>query len=416
MPAESSSTEPTTRLQFPDHLPSIEFSSPEAAKNCGISTALALEMMLSPTVTATGTVGYDQSHFAQLSVRVPGIVWRVEKRIGDLVKRGELLAIIDSAEVGNAKAALLEAAVLHNLNTLNLKNLNLVRGSVPEREVRHAEADVEVSQAKRFNAVQKLANLGFPIRLEDIEKLSADELSEKLLHLGLPKSLFSETASANLMPLIAPFDGIITACDIVQGEIVEPSQVPYTIVDTRKMWINLHVRQEDAVRLILGAPIEFEGSGDLQSISGTLTWIGTEVDPRTRTVRARAEVENPLIDSQDVSSSGRRALQANVFGTAQIRIGKETAAVVVPNEALHWQWEIGHEIVFIAAEDQRHFEPRIVGKGRVEGEFSEVLTGLRAGERVVTAGSRILSSELSDRLQSQLGDNAAAVREFDKGR
>jgi multidrug efflux pump subunit AcrA (membrane-fusion protein) len=84
----------------------------------------------------------------------------------------------------------------------------------------------------------------------------------------------------------------------------------------------------------------------------------------------------------------------------------------VPNDALHWQWELSRDIVFVPAADGRRFEPRIVRKGLVQDDWVQVLDGLSAGERVVTGGSRILLSELSETLQERWGENDAAVRDF----
>jgi len=395
-----------------DHLPAIEFATADAAYNCGIMTGRAEQQSMDDVVTASGVVGYDQTHLAQLAVRVPGIVWRVEKRVGDAVRPGDVLVIVDSAEVGDAKAALLEAAVVFNLKTQNLERLEKLEDVLAVRELREAQAAREVSRAQRFNAVQKLANLGFPLHLEDIANLSGDELAHYLHLLGLPKSLERETASANLIPLVAPFAGVVTTCEVVRGEAVTPSTTQYVVADIARMWINLDVRQEDSTRLRIGTEVDFSAEGDLRPVRGALTWIGTEIDPRTRTIKARAEVVNPPLDATQTDPLSRRLLQVNAFGTAQVVVSRQPATIVVPDEALHWQWEIGREIVFVTDGEGRRFEPRVVRKGMVRGSYAQVLEGLNAGERVVTSGSRILSSELSERLQRQLGDNADADRSF----
>ena len=103
-------------------------------------------------------------------------------------------------------------------------------------------------------------------------------------------------------------------------------------------------------------------------------------------------------------------LQASAFGTAEIVVATNPETVVIPNDALHWQWELGRDIVFVPSLDGRRFEPRIVRKGVVRDDHVQVLEGLSAGEHVVTGGSRILLSELSDTLQQRWGDNDTAVR------
>src|SRR5204863_3749220 len=121
--------------------------------------------------------------------------------------------------------------------------------------------------------------------------------------------------------------------------------------------INLDVRQEDVARLRLGATVLFQGGENQPAIPATLTWIGTGIDSRTRTIQARAEADNPLAESGAAGTNARRLLQANAFGSAQISIGSNPAAVVVRNDALHWQWEIWRQVVFVSSLDGGRFEP-----------------------------------------------------------
>jgi cobalt-zinc-cadmium efflux system membrane fusion protein len=414
-PAATAETQPAAlirRTLVDEQLPPIEFSSAAAARRCGIATAVAWRQAMNDFVEASGAVGYDQTRLAQLSVRVPGIVWRVEKRVGERVERGDVLMIVDSAEVGAAKAALLEAAVVYRLKQQTRARLEEVQSSVSMRSLREAEAAEEVARAQRFNALQRLLNLGFALSLEEIEGLPSDAIAERLHVLGLPKSLDCATPSANLIPLVAPFTGIITHCEVVRGEIVGSDISQYTIADTGRMWINLDIRDEDCAKVRLGATVVFSSDGGQAAVTGKLTWIGTEINPRTRTVQARAEVENPALEDSSGETMGRRTLQVNSFGTAEIFISASPETVVIPNEAMHWQWELGREIVFVPSPDGRRFEPRVIRKGLVRDDCVQVLEGLAPGEHVVTAGSRILMSELSETLRERWGDNDQAVRAF----
>ncbi len=392
-------------------LPVIDFGSAEAAKNCGIETSVAIERSIDEVVTANGVVGYDETRLAQLATRVPGIVWRVEKRLGDTVVAGDVLMIVDSAEVGNAKAMLLEAAVVYNSKAKLVERLEGIQGLVAGRELREAEAAREVSRAQRFNAFQKLVNLGFALRLEEIADLPTNELADQLHLLGLPPSLAAGTDSANLIPLRAPFEGVVTNCEVVRGEAVDSARPQYVIADMRRMWINLDVREEDSAKLSISTAVLFNGEGGALPVNGILTWIGTEIDPRTRMIQARAEVDNPLQLDPKNGHPGR-LLRVNSFGTAQILVSKNPLTVVVPDDALHWQWELEKQVVFVPSADNRSFEPRIVRTGLVRDEQAQVLEGLKPGDRVVTTGTRILASELSAQLQKQSGDNSDAVRDF----
>ncbi|MES2788426.1 MAG: efflux RND transporter periplasmic adaptor subunit [Planctomycetota bacterium] len=398
---------------FPSKLPVIEFSSDAAVRNCGIEIAAAKERQMDDVIVANGVVGFDQTRYAQLATRVPGIVWRVEKRVGDTVQSGDILVIVDSTEVGQAKAALLESAVTHNLKAQTLHRLEQIPESVAHRQIQEAEAEHKLAVVQRFNALQKLVNFGFPIHLDEITQLSTDKLTSRLQLLGLPANLASETSSANLIPLVAPFSGVITTCNVAQGEMVEPAKPQYVVADMRHMWIHLDIQQEDANRLQLGATALVRSEGDIDPIPCRITWIGAEVDPKTRTIQARAEADNPLQDASQSAPGARRKLRVNAFCSADIRVSNNPSAVVVHNDALHLQWEIGQQIVFVASPDRLHFEPRLVTKGLVRDDYVQIIDGLKAGELVVTAGSRILASELSERLQSQVGENNDAVRNFD---
>src|SRR5262249_3539404 len=91
------------------HLRRLQFASDEAAKKAGIDVAPARQSPLVEFVAANGEIAYDQNRVARLSSRVGGAVWRVEKQVGDKVQTGEVLALVDAAEVGRAKAEFLQA-------------------------------------------------------------------------------------------------------------------------------------------------------------------------------------------------------------------------------------------------------------------------------------------------------------------
>jgi cobalt-zinc-cadmium efflux system membrane fusion protein len=410
---EATSTHDAETAQTLDlnNLPTIEFSSSEAAKNCGLEIATARQQAMDEFVIAHGNVDYDQTHLAQLSVRVPGVVWRVEKRVGDVVRRDELLAIVDSADVGQAKANLLEATVLYNLKATTLERLESVKNAVPGREIAQARADQEMAKAQQLNALQRLVNLGFPINESALTNATLDGLTKYLQLLGLPSSLEAETESTNLIPLLAPFDGVVTQCHIVRGETVDPLVPQYVIANTERMWIELDVRQEDVNRLKIGTPLDFICETGAAPVSGVLTWIGTEIDTRTHTVHARGEVHNPAVEQAGLA---QRRLRAGTFGSARILVEPKSAIVAIPNSALHWQWEVEREVVFIPAEDGRTFTPRVVTKGEVRDGWVHIQSGLKPHERVVSSGSRVLASELSRNLQKEVGENADAIRLFNQ--
>ena len=118
--------------------------------------------------------------------------------------------------------------------------------------------------------------------------------------------------------------------------------------------------------------------------------ISTEVNDRTRTVLARAVVDNP-----------DGALRANVFGRASVSVRDAPSAIAVPSEAVHWEGCC--HVVFVRVADQI-FQPRKVVVGVRQRGFTEIRIGLVAGEVVATRGSHVLKADV---LKSRLGAGCA---------
>jgi cobalt-zinc-cadmium efflux system membrane fusion protein len=394
-------------LRVDGDLPPVEFSSKEAARNCGIGTDAVVERAFDDQLSVNAEIGYDETVHAQIASRVSGTVWQVRHRLGDAVKAGEVLAIIDSAEVGDAKLELLQDCVVYHLKAQHRDRLKQLANTLAGKELMEAEAAYQLAKSTRFNALQKLINLGFSINLADVDQLSEQELASKLQFLGIPEADRIEGASYNLIPLIAPFDATITRCDLVHGEAVQMHSAIYELADTGSMWVYLHVRQDDAAKLKHGMRVEFEPSDGRNVVEGTIRWIGSNLDKRTRTIKARIDVANPFAQE----GGSLRVLQAGMYGTARISLNQRSG-LAVPADAMRWVWEIGQEVVFVANEDEQHFEPVVVKKGITRQGWVEVTGQVHAGQRVVSQGSRVLAAELSNYLEGRLGDNASAVRRF----
>lgn len=400
-----------TVLQITDDMPSLSFSSKETAYNCGILIDTVRERTLDEQLATNAEVAYDQAHLAQLASRVSGTVVHVERLLGDEVKRGELLALVDSTQVGDAKLSLMQACITLHLKTQHRDRLANTQDVVPLKERIESEANYRLAKTERFNALQKLVNMGFNLDIKDVEGLNEKQLEEKLQFLGIPSAHHLETKSYNLMPVVAPFDGTIIRCEVVRGEAVHPLDAIYELADTSRMWVLLSARQDDAAKLHLGMPITFESGSSSKSVHGKITWISSELDPKTRMIQARADVENPKIQVDDASDRTVRTLRAGIFGTADISLVQQSG-IAIPTSAMHWIWEIGQEVVFVASDDEAKFTPVVVKKGVTHDGYVEIEGGLIAGAKIVSSGSRILAAELSEHLQEHLGDNSAAVRDF----
>ena len=136
----------------------IQFASQEAVDKAGIDIAVVDRQPVVEAVVANGEIVYDESHTARLSSRVAGTVWRVEKQPGDKVQKGEILALIDSADVGHAKADLLQDIAELRLKQVNVDRLQPLSssGAVPGKQLIEAEAALQEAQLKLFSAQQAL--------------------------------------------------------------------------------------------------------------------------------------------------------------------------------------------------------------------------------------------------------------------
>lgn len=363
----------------------IEFPSAEMVERAGIKTAPAAEKPMSLKLTAPGEVDYDPTHVARLSSAVPGRVWRVEKEVGQQVRKGEVLVLLDAIKVGEAKAEFLQSVTQLDLKVKTLDNLKAAGEGVAQRKVMEGEADARDVRIRLFNAEQALINLQLPIRAKDIEKLPEDQLVEKVRFLGLPQAIVEtldrDTATSNLFPILAPFDGIVAEREAAPGEVVDPTKILFVVADLKQIWILTNIRQEDRDKLALGQAISFMPDGHSgEVVHGKVSWISTIVDEKTRQLRARAVVSNP-----------REHLPARTFGTTEIVVRDDPKAIVVPTEAI--QRTDSCRFVFVRVSD-RAFECRDIRTGVTSGETMEVLDGLKTGDIVATTGSFVLKSEV----------------------
>ncbi|MGA2255190.1 MAG: efflux RND transporter periplasmic adaptor subunit [Thermoguttaceae bacterium] len=399
--AMPSATGPENNAICKNYRRRIQFASLEAAKKAGVDVALVERQAISESVSANGEITYDQTRFANLASRQPGTVWHVEKNVGDRVRAGDILALVDAAEVGRAKTGFIQALAEEELRRKFVARLGpaSAKGAMPERSLEQAQAEHFQAQARLLSAQQALVNLGLPVNLEELRGLPEEKLARHLQFLGLPKSVVerfnpAETTS-NLLPLKAPMDGIIVVRRVVAGEQVDASRVLFQLADTSRMWLTLSVPLEEAGKLALGLPVRFRPDGSRGGVAGKLVWISTTADQQTRMVAVRAELPNP-----------QGQLRNETFGAGQIVLREEPEAITVPNEAVHWEGCCHVVFVrdkgFFASKDSpKVFHVRTVRLGTKNERATEIIAGVLPGEVVATKGSDVLRAEL---LKNNLGE------------
>ena len=379
----------------------IQFVSLEAVKKAGVDVGLVERQPITESVLANGQITYDQTLFASLSSRLPGTVWHVEKNVGDRVRAGDVLALVDAAEVGRAKTELVQALAQEELQRKIVNRLESLSadGVVAGRQAQTAQTEYVQARARLLSAQQALDNLGLPVNVEQLRAMPEEKVVQYLRLLGLPEKHLQHRGpnetTANLLPLQAPMDGIIVARQVVAGEVVDASRVLFQLADTSRMWLTLNVSVEDASKLSLGQPVRFRLDGNHDEVSGKLVWISTTADQQTRMVTARAELPNP---------TGQ--LRNETFGTGRIILREDQEAIIVPNEAIHWEGccnvvFVRDKSYFDKPDNPKVFHIRTVRLGARSEKVTEIIAGILPGEVVATKGSDVLRAEL---LKNNLGE------------
>jgi cobalt-zinc-cadmium efflux system membrane fusion protein len=346
-------------------MPVVRFASAELARIVGIETAEAVEERHAHSFQANAETAYDANRYAEISPRVAGFLGDVKADLGQIVQAGDVLAVVDSAEVSAAKS---ECLARHAALALARANHNRIialveRRAAAEAQALDAEAALRQAEAAFQNALQKLRNWGF-----------TESQLEQFLRT-------KHTASE--LPIVSPISGTVVLRDAVRGEAVQPTTQLFAVADTSSMWLWADVYESDIPQVALDQPVRFVISGtEGPAFEGRVTWVGTEVHPTTRTTRVRAELPN---------AQGR--LRANQFGLAEIQVGAEHAAVVVPRDAVQRKDRV--DVVFIPVGEGRYRPQRVLAKPTGRKDALEVVWGLKPGEKVVTTGAFLLKTEIT---------------------
>lgn len=391
------------------HLRRVQLGSDELAARLGLAFVPAWRGPVREVVTAPAEVAYDQTRVARVTSRASGTVFRVEKQLGDKVRKGDLLAVIDSAEVGRAKAEFQQALVQLDLRRETLAKLRPMAGAtVAEKDVQAVEAAAEEAEVRLVAAEELLSTLGLSIQAADVRALSAAQLAERLQSLGLPDSLKRDLAgrpeSSTFLPVYAPHDGEVVARSAVPGEVTDPTRPLFVIADTGRMRLTLRIRPEDANRVRPGQAVRFRHTGHHGPTAwdaARVTWVSPAADERSRTVPVLAEFLNP---------SDRH--HSNTFGAAEVVLREEASTVLVPASAVHWEG-CCHVVFVRDVNYERPGAPKVFHVRSVRpgarsdspaGPLVEIAAGLLPGEVVASAGSGALRSEL---LKNNLGEGCA---------
>jgi membrane fusion protein, heavy metal efflux system len=307
-----------------------------------------------------GELHPNESAYAEVGAPVASRIVKVNAAPGQAVSAGQALAVLQNSDVGKARSEAIVAQARLDLanRTLERKRRLGAERIVAQREIQEAEANVQSAAAEVRASKATLRSLG-------LSGTDAGQLTDDPTFV-----------------LRSPLAGTVIDRDAVQGQLADPGKPLFRIGNLGRLWLTVHAFERDAVRVKSGsnARVAFAALPG-RAFSGKVTLVGKQVEPDSRTVPVRIEIEN-----RDGS------LRPGMSATAWLTVGQDKGEVLAVPAASMQRLQEGW-IVFIPR-SSTEFEMRQVGRGRdLGGGEAEVLSGLKPGETVVVDGSFLLKAQ-----------------------
>jgi Cu(I)/Ag(I) efflux system membrane fusion protein len=306
--------------------------SPSVVNNLGVRTATATYGALNTTIETVGYVTYDEDKLVHIHPRIAGWVEKLHiNAIGDPVKKGQPLYDIYSPELVNAQEELLLAIDRKNKRLITAAENRLIALQIPRNAINALKKDKKVQLNVTFYAPQS----------------------------GVVESLF-----------------------VRQGFYVKPETMMLSIVDLTQVWVKAEIFERDVFKVEMGDSasmrLDYLPSKKWQ---GKVEHVHPMLNPKTRTGIVRLHFDNQNSD-----------LKPNMFAQISIAISNNEAALQVPREAVI---RTGNQDRVVLALGEGYFKSIAVKIGRFDRNNIEILSGLSAGEKVVSSAQFLLDSESS---------------------
>lgn len=313
------------------------------------------------TLRVAGRIDFDEQRLARIGATVTGRVTEIQAVLGQDVKRGETLALINSSELSSAQLAYLKSRSQMELHRRNAERAKALYQAdvIAAAEMQRREAEFEIAGAETRAARDQLRVLGV-----------SDGAIERLGRTG---------AIDSVTPVVSTLSGVVVERKIATGQVVEPTDALFAVADLSRVWAVAQVPEQQVSQVKVGQAVSIEVPAlNNEKLTGKLISVGQTVNPETRTVLVRTELGN---------ADGRLkpAMLASMLIEARPveRLVLPAAAVVRENDEDH---------VFVAVGDGR-FRLTKVGLGPEQGGRRVILSGLKAGDTIVIDGAFHLNNE-----------------------
>jgi cobalt-zinc-cadmium efflux system membrane fusion protein len=308
----------------------------------------------------TGSVAYNNFKTTPVITQVSGPVSRILVSPGEMVHTGQPLLYVSSPDYAQLRSTYLKA---RDALGLAEKSYNRAKDLYAHHAI--AEADLQQAESTRNQAEADLQSA---------------EQSLKVLGINQPEGLLKNPVSPEI-PVLAPLVGEVVERLVAPGQVLQAGATQcFTISDMSTVWVLANVYEHDLGYVHLGDPVVIQTDAYPTSFSGRISYIASALDPTSRTLQVRIETSNP-----------EKKLKKDMYVTALVHAGVTEGALTVPDAAVLRNNE-NQPFVYVAesAGPPAQFGQRLVTIGESQEGKTEILSGLRAGERVVADGSLFL--------------------------
>lgn len=334
---------------------------PAAPLAARLSVAPVEDAEFRDVLRVSGRVEADESRLARIGASVTGRITDLEVIPGQDVKRGQRLATLNSVELSTAQLAFLRAYSQRLLaqraaqRAEQLFEADVIgRAELQRRQSEFAQAEAEVSAARGQLMVLGMAE-------EAVAGLTAD------------RSVNSQAS------VRASISGTVLERKVTQGQVVQPADTMFLVADLSRVWLVAEVPEQQATLIRRGESVEAEiASLPGDRLAGTLSFIAAIVNPETRTITVRMELDN-------ADRRFKPAMLATMFikGRPERRLAVPGAAVVRDEN---------RDYVFVET-GQNQYALRLVNLGAEHEGRRQVMSGLARGDRIVVDGAFHLNNE-----------------------
>lgn len=339
--------------------PSMVLPSPELLAQ--LKLAEVTRQPVAEMLRVAGRIDFDEHHLARIGATITGRVTDIDAWLGQSVKKGDVLARINSSELSSQQLAYLKARAQLELNRRNAERAKALFEAdvIGAAELQRRESEYKISQAESRAAADQLQLLG-------VSPATIDRLAKQ-----------GEVNSVT--PVVATISGVVVERKLAQGQVVQPADALFVIADLSRLWAVAQVPEQQVSLVKAGQTVNIEvpALGN-EKLTGKLIFVGQTIDPETRTVLVRTELDN---------REGR--LKPAMLASMLIE-SKPLERLVVPASAVVRQNDEDH--VFVAEGDGA-FRLLKVKLGAEQGGIRVVQSGLKGGEKLVVGGAFHLNNE-----------------------